>query len=134
MDGDVETHLKFYHAEGSWPNCLCLDFELDVLYWIDPKKSTIEAVQLHRPMVNHRVVYHTKKNHPYGLAVFEDFAYWTDWFTGAIHRVNKFTGDNEVKLIEHLYRPMGIAAYHSMLQPAGLFSINILYLILFPMD
>lgn len=120
MDGDKETHIIFYHVEGSWPNCLCLDFELDALYWIDPKKGTIEVVKLHQPLTNHRVVYHAEKHRPYGLAVFEDFAYWTDWLTEAIHRVNKFTGKQDEKLIEHLYRPMGIAAYHNMLQPAGL--------------
>lgn len=120
MDGDSETHIIFYHVEGSWPNCMCLDFELDALYWIDPKKGTIEAVKLHQPLMNHRVVYRAQKNRPYGLAIFEDFAYWTDWLTEAIHRVNKFTGRQDEKLIEHLYRPMGIAAYHNMLQPAGL--------------
>eukprot|EP00111_Clytia_hemisphaerica_P008576 TCONS_00025050-protein len=119
MDGENTTKIIFYQSEGSWPNCLCLDFELDSLFWIDPKRSTIEVVTLHAPMLNHRIVHKTRENHPYGLAVFEDFAYWTDWLTGAIHRVNKFTGLKDERMIEYLYRPMGIAAYHNMLQPAA---------------
>ena len=122
MDGNETTKTIFYQVDGSWPNCLFLEFESDSLYWIDPKKSTIEVALLEQPLLNHRLVHHTKGNHPYGLAVFEDFVFWTDWWTGAIHKVNKFTGGTEEKVIEYLYRPMGIAAYHQMLQPSGIYA------------
>lgn len=128
MDGDVSTRANFHSRNQSWPNCLCIDFVTDALYWIDSKKGTLECKSLlsHASQGeggSHRVIYEMVANQPYGLAVFEDYVYWTDWITAAIHRVDKFGRGKDIKLISQLYRPMGIIAYHYMLQPAGIFII-----------
>jgi integrin beta 2 len=36
--------------------------------------------------------------HPFGLAVFEDYIYWTDWDTASIHVADKLTGKNRTVL------------------------------------
>lgn len=124
MDGDKNTRVIFYSHNQSWPNCLCIDYYTNALYWIDSKRGTLELKSL---LTNgngdsqHKVIYKMVANQPYGLTVFEDYVYWTDWVTNAIHRVDKFGRGKDEKLISELYRPMGIAAFHIMLQPSGIF-------------
>jgi hypothetical protein len=36
--------------------------------------------------------------HPFGLAVFRDKIYWTDWDTSSIHMADKQTGKNKTIL------------------------------------
>jgi hypothetical protein len=36
--------------------------------------------------------------HPFGLAVFQDKIYWTDWDTSSIHMADKITGKNRTIL------------------------------------
>jgi hypothetical protein len=36
--------------------------------------------------------------HPFGLAVFGDKIYWTDWNTSSIHMADKQTGKNKTIL------------------------------------
>lgn len=49
-------------------------------------------------------------SHPFDLAVYGDYIFWTDWVLQAVVRANKYTGEEIVKLsvgVEHL---MGIVA------------------------
>lgn len=49
--------------------------------------------------------------HAFGLAVFNDFIFWTDWVLRAVVRVNKFSGMNVTYLMRNIERqPMAIVA------------------------
>uniref|UniRef100_A0A915HTZ8 Uncharacterized protein n=1 Tax=Romanomermis culicivorax TaxID=13658 RepID=A0A915HTZ8_ROMCU len=49
-------------------------------------------------------------NHPFGLIVYKDYLYWTDWILRAVIRVNKFTGGDFTFIRQNLDRqPMGLA-------------------------
>ena len=49
--------------------------------------------------------------HSFGLAVYGDFVYWTDWIYRAVLSVNKFNGDDHRYLSQNIMRqPMGIVA------------------------
>jgi len=39
---------------------------------------------------------------PYGLSVFENSVYWSDWNYKSINRADKWTGDNALTLINNL--------------------------------
>lgn len=49
-------------------------------------------------------------SHPFDLAVYGDYIFWTDWVLQAVVRANKYTGEEVVKLREGLHEVMGIVA------------------------
>lgn len=48
--------------------------------------------------------------HPFDLAVYGNYLYWTDWVLHAVLRVNKYTGEEVVWLRKDVAKPMGIVA------------------------
>jgi len=59
-------------------------------------------------------------SHPYGVAVFENYVYWTDWNFKSIHRADKFTGNNSLTLLSNLpIQPYDIKVYSPLRQPPG---------------
>ena len=57
--------------------------------------------------------------HPFGISVFEDFVYWTDWKTRSVVRANKFTGSNVKPISNNFQQPMSIASFHPLRQKEG---------------
>ena len=57
--------------------------------------------------------------HPFGISVFEDFVYWTDWKTRSLTRANKFTGSNVKSISNNFRQPMSIASFHPLRQKQG---------------
>jgi len=58
--------------------------------------------------------------HPYGLTVFEDYVFWTDWNFKSIHRADKFTGNHSMTLMTNLpIQPFDIKVYSPLRQPSG---------------
>lgn len=49
-------------------------------------------------------------HHPFDIAVYGNFLFWTDWVLHAVLRVNKFTGEDVVVLRKDVRRPMAIIA------------------------
>ena len=48
--------------------------------------------------------------HVFGLVVYDDFLFWTDWIVRAVYRANKYTGEEVVRLTPDVVKqPMGIA-------------------------
>lgn len=49
--------------------------------------------------------------HPFGLAVYGDYIFWTDWVRRAVLRADKYTGgDMKVLRADIPQQPMGIVA------------------------
>lgn len=49
--------------------------------------------------------------HPFGLAVYGDYIFWTDWVRRAVLRADKYTGgDMKVLRADIPQQPMGIIA------------------------
>ena len=49
--------------------------------------------------------------HGFGLAVYGDHLFWTDWLLRAVVRVNKYTGEDVTYLARNIPRqPMAIVA------------------------
>lgn len=48
--------------------------------------------------------------HPFDIAVYGDYFFWTDWMLHAVLRADKYTGENVVWLRKDVARPMGIVA------------------------
>uniref|UniRef100_K1QFX2 Low-density lipoprotein receptor-related protein 1B n=1 Tax=Magallana gigas TaxID=29159 RepID=K1QFX2_MAGGI len=94
----------------STPNGLAIDHKEQFLYWIDARLDRIERCDFDG---NHRAVVMTSiPQHPFGLALYEDYLYWTDWLLHAVVRVNKYDSSDYTYLEQNLNRqPMGIAVF-----------------------
>lgn len=90
-----------------WPNGLSVDAENDQLYWSDAKRKIIESSDLDGQ--NRRVILQ-QIEHPFGLTVFGDFIYWSDWHEQALLRAKKEDGANRSVVIGKLEGIMDIRA------------------------
>ena len=58
-----------------------------------------------------QVIVDVVPQHAFGLTVFNEDLYWTDWLLRALIRVNKYTGLNTKYIYKNVLRqPMGIVA------------------------
>lgn len=91
------------------------------LYWVDAKMHIIRSCDLMGG--NKEVVFSTFSylRHPFSITVFEDFLYWSDWETQAIHKVRKFKGgeQNVSTVVLGLRSPMDVHIYHDLRQPSA---------------
>lgn len=101
LDGSSRNLL--ISRDLGWPNGITIDYEMDLIYWVDAQLDRIECSDLNGDL---RRVIIQKINHPFGLTIYGEHLYWTDWHKKAIERVNKqgFIDDKRliVDNIEHL--------------------------------
>ena len=127
MDGRARTVLV---SSGlSWVNSLALDFKNRLLYWCDAQLDKIERVDLQG---NNRVLIldlssNNDSYHPFGLALYEDALFWTDWITQSVHRYNMTSSLSDV-LVHGMGTPMEIHIYDYSIITSGGCSSEILLL------
>ncbi|GIY95882.1 low-density lipoprotein receptor-related protein 1 [Caerostris extrusa] len=97
----VETNIRM-------PNALALDHKAQRLYWSDARLDKVERCNLDG--TERYVLLNEHPQHPFDLAVYGDFIFWTDWVSHAVLRADKYTGNNVVTLRKNIARPMGIVA------------------------
>lgn len=95
MDG---KNAKVLVDNVSWPNGLALDWFSGRIYWVDAKILTIESSTIDGK--DRRVILENVVKHPFGLAVFEDRLYWSDWETKSIESCNKITGKDCEQIVQ----------------------------------
>lgn len=78
------------------------------LYWGDARLDKIERCEYDG--TKRVVLAKVTPQHPFALAVYGDFIFWTDWILHAVLRADKLTGQNVVWLRKDVARPMGIIA------------------------
>ncbi|XP_050504790.1 prolow-density lipoprotein receptor-related protein 1 isoform X2 [Diabrotica virgifera virgifera] len=88
------------------PNAITLDHKAQKLYWGDARLDKIERCEYDG--TKRVVLAKVTPQHPFALAVYGDFIYWTDWMLHAVIRADKFTGQYIVLLRRDVARPMGI--------------------------
>lgn len=65
----------------------------------------------HPPPPSSQVLLKSEPVHPFGLAVYGDYIFWTDWVRRAVLRADKYTGgDMKVLRADIPQQPMGIIA------------------------
>nr|XP_008195317.2 PREDICTED: LOW QUALITY PROTEIN: prolow-density lipoprotein receptor-related protein 1 [Tribolium castaneum] len=104
-------------ADAGWPNGLTLDYVLRRIYWIDARSDSIHTTKYdgsehHEVMRNHETL-----SHPFAIALFENYVYWTDWRTNSVVRANKFTGGDVAVIQRTLTQPFDIQIMHPARQP-----------------
>lgn len=120
MNGDPKSRHVIVNKNVGWPNGLTIDYTLNRIWWTDAKTGleTIESADLNG---NHRriVLKSGSVKHPFGISVFQDSIYWTDWNGRRLLKANKFTGGEEVELVANLLSVMNLVVFHQQRQPLG---------------
>ncbi|RXG71249.1 Low-density lipoprotein receptor-related protein 4 [Armadillidium vulgare] len=98
-----------------WPNGITIDYPTETLYWVDAKQHVIESAYIDG--TKRRKINEHKIPHPFGITVFEDRLYWTDWKTRSIHSINKRTGRDSNVVHSDVAFLMGIKSMHPQRQP-----------------
>lgn len=66
---------------------------------------------------------HEMLSHPFAIALYDNYVYWTDWRTNSVIRANKWNGGQISVIQRTLTQPFDIQILHPSRQPRG----NILY-------
>uniref|UniRef100_A0A8C4SKD2 Uncharacterized protein n=1 Tax=Erpetoichthys calabaricus TaxID=27687 RepID=A0A8C4SKD2_ERPCA len=104
LDGSQRAVLV--NVSISWPNGISIDYEL---YFSDATLDKIERCEYDGS--RRYVILSDDPVHPFGLAVYGDYIFWTDWVRRAVLRADKFVGGNmKVLRADIPQQPMGIVA------------------------
>lgn len=109
MDGT--SRMIIVNNNVTWPNGLAVDHSAGKLYWTDGGSRTIEFANIDGK--NRKVLLGGSSiPHPFGLDVFENHIYWTDWETQNIERAHKTTGQNRTILSTNMNDLMKVRVFH----------------------
>ncbi|XP_076088432.1 low-density lipoprotein receptor-related protein 2-like [Mytilus galloprovincialis] len=90
--GDGTNMTKIRQYELGWPNGLSLDISTDRLYWVDAYFDRIQHCDLDGENVKTLEGIHVA--HPFGIAAYKDFIFFSDWKLESIVRVNRRGGSD----------------------------------------
>nr|XP_010969732.1 low-density lipoprotein receptor-related protein 2 isoform X1 [Camelus bactrianus] len=115
MDGSNRKDLV--NRKLGWPGGITLDILSNRVYWVDSRFDYIETVTYDG--LQRKTVVHGGSNipHPFGISLFEDTVFFTDWTKMAVMKANKFTDSNPQIYFQSSLRPFGVTVYHSLRQP-----------------
>ena len=100
-----------------WPNDVTIDFQDDRLYWTDAFLDKIEVADYDGS--NRRQLFYRAGIHPFGVAVFSNSLYWTDWANARqVMQIEKTSGTVQGGF-SFPGGPMGLVVYDSSRQPSG---------------
>uniref|UniRef100_A0A8C9TUU4 Low density lipoprotein receptor-related protein 1Ba n=1 Tax=Scleropages formosus TaxID=113540 RepID=A0A8C9TUU4_SCLFO len=91
------------------PNGLTIDHKAEKLYFSDGSLGKIERCEYDGSQ--RQVIVKSGPGTFFGLAIYGDFIFWSDWVRRAVLRANKYTGsDTKVLRADIPHQPMGIVA------------------------
>lgn len=64
-----------------------------------------------------RRIVETRAYHPFAVAIFEDDVYWTDWGSDSIIKCNRFTGKDDVVVINTDVTANALMILHDVTKP-----------------
>ncbi|XP_070160368.1 nidogen isoform X1 [Polyergus mexicanus] len=77
------------------PNSLSIDWSTDELCWADAGTFTISCIEIDSKKVN---IVANELTYPFGLAISQNYYYWTDWKTNKIEVGMKTNGERRTPL------------------------------------
>ncbi len=95
-------------TEIRMPNAIAVDSGDRKLFWGDARLDKIERVDL--DTLERTVLARASPQHPFDIAVFGQFLFYTDWVLHSVVRVNKYTGEDVSWLRKNIPRPMSLVA------------------------
>lgn len=115
MDGS--SRRSIVSGNLGLPNGLTIDQTTNLLYWADAKLDKIEVSDLNGG--NRRVVFSSTTDiHPFGLILYQQTLYWTDWNTNSISRFN-LTSRKEGIVVTGIRKPTGVHLHDGTVPSPG---------------
>jgi len=111
MNLDGSGRREIVKTDIKWPNGIAVDETTNRLYWADAERNTIESATVDG--ADRRLIIEDV-HHPFGVAVFEDRLFWSDWREFSIYSCNKFTGNNLQSVLVAHSRINGLSVMHSL--------------------
>ncbi len=119
MDGT--NHRILINGTGiGWPNGLAIDFKSDMLYWADASTDVIERMHMNG---TGRAVVMSGLRHPFGLALFEDYLFYSDWYDRSIYRVSLLNTSSTTVMRHRLVGLMELQVYAESMQQGIAFNL-----------
>lgn len=100
VESIIKTNIKV-------PNGIAIDQKQRRLYWCDARLDKIETCEMDGS--KRIVLTAAAPQHPFALAVWENYVFWTDWHSRGVFRADKFTGQRTMQVKKLIAKPMGIA-------------------------
>ena len=104
------------HNEVTWASSIAIDHTLEKIFWADLNMRRICSSDVNG---NHVQEILSGLTSPYGVTVFEDYVYWTDFQLKRLFKANKFNGHRKSTFGSYLAAPMDISIYHPLVQANG---------------
>ncbi|KAK4886602.1 hypothetical protein RN001_002873 [Aquatica leii] len=115
MNGDSATRKVIISENIFWPNGLTIDYNAELIYWIDGKLLFIDVTDYNG---EHRhTILQDGFQYPFALTQFQNKFYWTDWKTWSVHVYDKNSSQNSKEFIHSDFVPMDIHIWDSRRQP-----------------
>uniref|UniRef100_A0A3B3I417 Low density lipoprotein receptor-related protein 2a n=1 Tax=Oryzias latipes TaxID=8090 RepID=A0A3B3I417_ORYLA len=110
--GDGSHAVSIVNTTLGWPNGLAIDWSAMRLYWVDAFFDKIEHSNFdgRNRLSLERIA---QISHPFGLTIFEGYAYFTDWRLGGIVRVRKSDGGEMVIIRRGISHIMHVKSFNS---------------------
>lgn len=89
------------------PNGIAIDQSRRKLYWCDARLDKIEVTDMDG--TNRAVLISATPQHPFALAIWENYIFWSDWLAKGIFKADKYTGKQSMLIKKVAPRPYGIA-------------------------
>uniref|UniRef100_A0A1I8N054 EGF-like domain-containing protein n=3 Tax=Musca domestica TaxID=7370 RepID=A0A1I8N054_MUSDO len=109
-DMDGENRQRIVTSNLGWPNGLSLDLKAKRIYWVDAQLKTIDSCDYSG---NHRKRIMASLLHPYALALTDNYIYWTDWKSKALHMADRSNVTNRRDVMTNIDGLMDIKVISS---------------------
>ena len=116
---DSRNHTILHSKNLVWPNALTIDYATHWLYWVDTKLDMIEASYMDGSRRINIYRAQSEEFHPFGLTIFRDKLYWTDYERRAVMSFHIGEGDQTSDVYDEGVEPMDLVAVHPVRQPNG---------------
>ena len=91
------------------PNALVVDVDARKMFWGDARLDKIERVDMDDLSIR-VVLTKASPQHPFDMAIHQNFLFYTDWVLHAVVRIDKFSGEDVTWLKSDIQRPMSLIA------------------------
>ncbi|KAK9870319.1 hypothetical protein WA026_006405 [Henosepilachna vigintioctopunctata] len=109
MDGSLRRII--IKNDLTWPSGMSIDYKTRKLFWVDSGAKSMSMSNLDG--TERKIVLEgSTLPHPYGLDVFDDYVYWTDWNNSTLEKADKFNGRNRTVIERKLTNVMQVKIFH----------------------
>lgn len=118
MNGDPATREVIVSDDIFWPNGLTVDYENELVYWVDGRLRFISVMDYYGK--NRRKVVEQGLDYPFAVTFFDHKLYWTDWKTWCVHSYDvRQNLAHPRELLHGEYIPGDIEVWDVRRQPRG---------------